>query len=650
MFVNELFIAGFIRERVNFEFEKIFETGVDEMFWDDTDSMRMGGSFNWPSLDRILEYRREVRHLILDTIDSSPLQLPITWDSTWWSLMLAIDHTCIHIELSSVMLRELPVDMLQRPAAWSYGPTQPKVPVGDNSFIEVPAGKVKLGKPRDFPGYGWDNEFGEEQMEVPAFKAMQYLVTNKQFLEFVEARGYEKREYWTEEGWKWATYAKPLHPNLWVCEEGCLTNYSHCEPNPKPGTSLNIGHPPYKTSPCSKSFLYRAMFDDMEMPWSWPVDVNYHEAKAFCKWTGDHYRLPSEAEHHLMRGTELSSGLGNQSDPAFTDTLLFNSNLQFCSSTPVNCFPPSDTGFYDTYGNVWDWTECHFNGFKEFETHRVYDDYSTSCFDGRHNILMGGAWVSSGTCASRYGRTAFRRHFFQHAGFRLVEPLNRETTPVRVCSSRLFIPGHGFVENRTELIGLKPNNLFESSNLQLTAELDDAFKQEVAFSLANSATIVSYLRKLDHGYGRFIQLGCGLGKICTEVSADFNDVLGIDYSGRFVDYCVKVKANSPREEIPGYVTTDNVAHDKLTFKQFTWLANEIPACDIVLVTLLDRVMNPAAWTLKLFEIVEVGKTAVVVSVINVSSLERLMTRFQLKGSENPFENQNLILSFWERLH
>ena len=38
------------------------------------------------------------------------------------------------------------------------------------------------------------------------------------------------------------------------------------------------------------------------MPWDWPVDVNYHEAKAFCKWMGAEYRLPTEAEHHRLRG------------------------------------------------------------------------------------------------------------------------------------------------------------------------------------------------------------------------------------------------------------------------------------------------------------------------------------------------------------
>ena len=48
------------------------------------------------------------------------------------------------------------------------------------------------------------------------------------------------------------------------------------------------------------------MFDVIEMPLYWPVDVNYHEAKAFCTWKGPEYRLPTEAEHHRMRGEEVS--------------------------------------------------------------------------------------------------------------------------------------------------------------------------------------------------------------------------------------------------------------------------------------------------------------------------------------------------------
>lgn len=43
------------------------------------------------------------------------------------------------------------------------------------------------------------------------------------------------------------------------------------------------------------------MYDVVSMPSNWPVEVNYHEAKAYCAWKGGDYRLLSEAEHHAIR-------------------------------------------------------------------------------------------------------------------------------------------------------------------------------------------------------------------------------------------------------------------------------------------------------------------------------------------------------------
>jgi len=58
---------------------------------------------------------------------------------------------------------------------------------------------------------------------------------------------------------------------------------------------------------CLLCCSYRAMYDVIDMPWDWPVDVNYHEAKAFCKWKGPEYRLPTEAEHNRMRGDPVEA-------------------------------------------------------------------------------------------------------------------------------------------------------------------------------------------------------------------------------------------------------------------------------------------------------------------------------------------------------
>lgn len=55
---------------------------------------------------------------------------------------------------------------------------------------------------------------------------------------------------------------------------------------------------------------------------------------------------------------------------------------------PVNLFAANELGFCDVHGNVWEWCEDHFNGLPGFQTFYYYDDFSTPCFDGRHNVIM----------------------------------------------------------------------------------------------------------------------------------------------------------------------------------------------------------------------------------------------------------------------
>ena len=43
----------------------------------------MGGAYNWPSLAEVIQYRQQVRKTVLDVIDSTPLQLPVTPDHQW---------------------------------------------------------------------------------------------------------------------------------------------------------------------------------------------------------------------------------------------------------------------------------------------------------------------------------------------------------------------------------------------------------------------------------------------------------------------------------------------------------------------------------------------------------------------------------------
>lgn len=139
----------------------------------------------------------------------------------------------------------------------------------------------------------------------------------------------------------------------------------------------------------------------------------------------------TEAEHHIIRPDKHNLEAARidasadkvmvTSGEEFTSgETASNLNLAYSSQNPVDYFPPSQSGHRDTTGNAWEWTEDHFNPLKGFEVHHVYDDFSSPCFDGKHSMIVGGSFISTGDEASVYARFHFRPHFLQHSGFRLV--------------------------------------------------------------------------------------------------------------------------------------------------------------------------------------------------------------------------------------
>eukprot|EP00731_Ephydatia_muelleri_P018195 Em0011g235a len=531
LYVNKLLLAGLITKRVHRTFEAMFETGVDEMSWDDTENYRLGGAYKWPDLEDVLEYRKQVHDLVINVIDSAAPELPVTVDSPWWSVFMGMEHERIHLETSSVLLRQLPVTMLKRPLNWHYGPKCADTPAGPNELIFVPEGEVTLGKPENFPSYGWDNEYGSVNLKVPEFEGSKYLITNREFLGFVQAGAYSRQDLWTKEGWEWVQFRQAQHPTFWVCSNGCksgcgsaLSTYSHCT---LPADELTAQEP----------YKYRAIFDVLDMPWDWPVDVNYHEAKAFCMWKGPEYRLPTEAEHHRMRGDEpLSRNVS--CDPIFKEDYPANINLKYGSSTPVNLFPPTSLGFYDMYGNVWEWVEDQFNGLPGFKTTYFYNDFSTPCFDGRHTMIMGGSWISTGDEASRFARFSFRRHFFQHLGFRLVR--SSKDTPVRLCKAEVFIPGAGVIDNPVTVPRMNPAfSLVESTNTQfqyetqekLTGQLEREYGQPDYDNILEVVREKAAMTCAAEKDVSALVFGCGTGRSSFLLTTMCDKVVGIDYCG-----------------------------------------------------------------------------------------------------------------------
>src|SRR5665647_109195 len=105
-FINKLFLAKIIDIRINPEFESIFAIGVDEMSWDDLNEK----NYNWPSVPEVREYRDKAKRLITEIILNITLNIPIKWEDPFWIILMGIEHERIHLETSSVLIRQLPLN------------------------------------------------------------------------------------------------------------------------------------------------------------------------------------------------------------------------------------------------------------------------------------------------------------------------------------------------------------------------------------------------------------------------------------------------------------------------------------------------------------------------------------------------------------
>lgn len=76
---------------------------------------------------------------------------------------MGFEHDRIHLETSSVLIRQYPIEMVKRPENWRYGPFKLEGEKENiqNEMIQIPETQVRLGKSFDYPSYGWDNEYGQ---------------------------------------------------------------------------------------------------------------------------------------------------------------------------------------------------------------------------------------------------------------------------------------------------------------------------------------------------------------------------------------------------------------------------------------------------------------------------------------------------------
>lgn len=348
------------------------------------DSARVAHDTRWdlplPSREKTLAYMSQVLDRVCDSTDRRARDPVDGYDESYFA-HLALFHEQMHAEAITYTRQTL---CYPRPRiSIASGRSRAAQPQAEGSGdAQTPGGTLLLGAS---PGaaFVFDNEQQPHVVEVAPFSISKTAVTNREIAGFVDEGGYQRRELWSEEGWKWKVSAGAEHPVYWTREQN--------------GRWLR------------RDFDEWVRLEDRVAA----VHINWFEADAYCRWAGR--RLPTEAEWEMAASCEIA-GEGqtishNKRTYPWGETPPTGrqANLDWLSMgcIEVDALPEGDSAFgcRQMIGNAWEWTGTAFGPYPGFEA-GPYKEYSAPWF-GDHKVLRGGCWATR----SRMIRSAYRNFY-----------------------------------------------------------------------------------------------------------------------------------------------------------------------------------------------------------------------------------------------
>jgi iron(II)-dependent oxidoreductase len=254
-------------------------------------------------------------------------------------------------------------------------------------LIDIPAGPCTIGAPAH--GFAYDNERPLHNTDVRGYLIGHTPITNASFLTFVEGGGYERREWWSDEGWAWKEEYDITRPEGWTPGLDAEWRLSKLEP-------LHPDRP--------------------------VVHVSWFEADAFAR--AHDARLPTEEEWEKAATWDQESGVARRypwGNDAPLPGIHANLDVAYRGTEPdaAGDLGASPVGASQMLGDVWEWTATAFGrypGFRAFP----YREYSEVFFGPDYKVLKGGSWATRArviTPTFRNWDYPQRRQIF--AGFRI---------------------------------------------------------------------------------------------------------------------------------------------------------------------------------------------------------------------------------------
>jgi ergothioneine biosynthesis protein EgtB len=174
------------------------------------------GLITRPDVATVFEYRRYVDQFMTNLLkgDYSNENKEL--------VVLGINHEQQHQELLITDLKY----------TFSHNPLHPKLNKNylindynqESGWLKIEEGIYKIGHSSD--SFCFDNELGHHKVLVESFEISKSLVTNGEFIEFIEQGGYSNQAYWLDEGWSWVSNNKFNCPLYWEKIENQWYHYT----------------------------------------------------------------------------------------------------------------------------------------------------------------------------------------------------------------------------------------------------------------------------------------------------------------------------------------------------------------------------------------------------------------------------------------
>ncbi len=314
-----------------------------------------------PTVAEVMAYRHEITAHMLRLLEREEPEIQALAE-------LGINHEQQHQEL---FFTDLKYNFSRNPLLPAYAEpgtlpgTRPTMASGNSGWQHYAGGEVVIG--HDGDGFCFDNETPRHAVLLQDFALSDRLVTNAEYLAFIESDGYQRPELWLADGWATLTQHDWQAPLYWQQRDNQWWEFT----------------------------LYGALPLEPNRP---ACHLSAYEADAYCRWAG--HRLPSEHEWEF----------------AASQTALSGQLLEDGIFHPV----ANNTGEF--HGSLWQWTSSAYSAYPGYQPAAGAVGEYNGKFMSNQLVLRGGSCVTS----RDHIRSSYRNFFYppdrwQFTGIRMAK-------------------------------------------------------------------------------------------------------------------------------------------------------------------------------------------------------------------------------------